>query len=250
MTENPTVVLVPGYWLGAWAWDAVAQRLRSHGHPVVAVTLPGLESAEADRSGVTLRSHVGAVVDAVAEAAQATHSPVVLVGHSGAGGVITGAADALPGALAALVYVDSGPAADGHVASPELSDGAVEIALPSWRELEANGSSLTGLDDAMLDRFRSRAVPHPAGPARDPLHLRDERRHGVPVTLLCSSFPSNQVKAMTDAGHPWFAELARFDTVAYVDVPTGHWPMWSRPEETADAIAAVRYEASSGRTSE
>ena len=39
MTENPTVVLVPGYWLGAWAWDAVAQRLRSHGHPVVAVTL-------------------------------------------------------------------------------------------------------------------------------------------------------------------------------------------------------------------
>ncbi|WP_243062492.1 alpha/beta fold hydrolase [Humibacter sp. RRB41] len=245
MTDTTTIVLVPGFWLGGWAWDAVAERLRDDGFPVVALTLPGLESADADRSGVSLADHVGAVTDAVHTA----DSSVVLVGHSGAGEVITGAANAAPESIARLVFVDSGPAADGHVGSQGLGEDVIEIPLPSWDELEANGSSLGGLDDDALERFRSRAVPHPAGPAREPLVLHDDRRHAIPVTLICASFPRAQVKAMKDAGHPWFAELARFDTVDYVDVPTGHWPMWSRPDDTADAIAAVAYAVSSGRTS-
>ena len=44
------IVLVPGFWLGAWAWDEVADALRADGHEVTALTLPGLESADADRS--------------------------------------------------------------------------------------------------------------------------------------------------------------------------------------------------------
>ncbi|GAB3392354.1 alpha/beta hydrolase [Humibacter soli] len=235
MTETTTIVLVPGFWLGAWAWDAVADRLRAHGSRVVSLTLPGLKSVDADRSGVTLADHVGAVVDAV----HAAGSSVVLVGHSGAGEVITGAADAVPESISGLVFVDSGPAADGFVGSPGLGDEVTELPLPSWDELESNGSSLRDLDDGALERFRSRAVPHPAGPARQPLRLRDDRRHAIPVTLICSSFPAEQVRAMTDAGHPWFVELTRFESVDYVDVPTGHWPMWSRPEETAAAIAAT-----------
>ena len=35
------VVLVPGYWLGAWAWDEIAAALRADGHEVTALTLPG-----------------------------------------------------------------------------------------------------------------------------------------------------------------------------------------------------------------
>jgi len=58
------VVLVPGFWLGAWAWDEVAEALRSNGHDVTALTLPGLESADADRSSVTLTDHVDVICDA------------------------------------------------------------------------------------------------------------------------------------------------------------------------------------------
>ena len=52
------IVLVPGFWLGAWAWDEVADVLRVDGHDVTAVTLPGLESPDADRSGITMEDHV------------------------------------------------------------------------------------------------------------------------------------------------------------------------------------------------
>ena len=48
------IILVPGFWLGAWAWDEVAARLRADGHDVTAITLPGLES-DADRSSIALR---------------------------------------------------------------------------------------------------------------------------------------------------------------------------------------------------
>ena len=53
MTSAP-IILVPGFWLGAWAWDEVAAALRADGHDVTALTLPGLESADADRSAITL----------------------------------------------------------------------------------------------------------------------------------------------------------------------------------------------------
>jgi pimeloyl-ACP methyl ester carboxylesterase len=235
MTESKTIVLVPGFWLGGWAWDAVTSPLRARGFDVVPLTLPGLESLDHDRSGVTLADHVHAVVAAV----RAVGSPVVLVGHSGAGAVITGAVDAVPDLVSRLVFVDSGPAADGHVGSPGLSGDTVEIPLPSWEQLRADGSSLSGLDEHALHVFRSRAVPHPAGPAREVLRLTDDTRHAVPVTLLCSSFPVAEVKRLVAGGHPWFAELARYDTVDYVDLPTGHWPMWSRPTDTADAIAVA-----------
>ena len=84
MTTAP-IVLVPGFWLGAWAWDEVATLLHADGHDVTALTLPGLESADADRSSITFADHV----DAICEAVTATGRPVVLAVHSAAGSPVT-----------------------------------------------------------------------------------------------------------------------------------------------------------------
>src|SRR5919106_3587462 len=99
------IVLVPGFWLGAWAWDEVAAALRADGHDVTALTLPGLESADADRSAITFSDHV----DAICEAVEAAGAPVVLAVHSGAGYTGYAASDRVPELIAAMVYVDSGP---------------------------------------------------------------------------------------------------------------------------------------------
>jgi pimeloyl-ACP methyl ester carboxylesterase len=69
MTGAP-IVLVPGFWLGAWAWDDVATALRADGHDVTALTLPGLDPADADRASVTLADHVEAICGAVREAGE------------------------------------------------------------------------------------------------------------------------------------------------------------------------------------
>ena len=75
------IVLVPGFWLGAWAWDEVAEMLRADGHDVTALTLPGLEAVDADRSSIHLTDHVDAIVRAI----EAPDRPVVLAVHSAAG---------------------------------------------------------------------------------------------------------------------------------------------------------------------
>lgn len=226
------LVLVPGFWLGAWAWEAVAEDLRARGHRVDALTLPGLESVRADRSGITLDDHVGAVVEAVAGGA-------VVVAHSGAGAVAYAASDRVPADVARLVYVDTGPLPEAAALRPDLDAAVAEIPLPPWAELEAAGNSLMGLDGAALDRFRERAVPHPAGPARTPLALRGDARLAVPTTVVCTSFPSASIRQMAQAGHPVASELGRLADVQYVDLPTGHWPMWSRPAELAAVLDAA-----------
>src|SRR5919107_5786422 len=117
------IVLVPGFWLGAWAWDDVVAVLRADGHEVTALTLPGLESADADRSKVTFEDHVNAICDAV----KAPGGPAVLAVHSGAGATGYAASDRVPEHIAPMVYVDSGPA----TAALDASFEGDEFPLPS-----------------------------------------------------------------------------------------------------------------------
>lgn len=225
------IILVPGFWLGAWAWDEVALALRADGHDVTPLTLPGLESADADRSVVTLADHV----DAICAAVDAPGRPVVLGVHSGAGLPGYAASDRVPEKIAAMVYVDSGPAKGA------LNPGfdAVDMPMPSWQELIDGGSSLDGLSDDQLETFRRRAVPEPGAAIREAVVLADERRLDVPSTVVCTSMTSGQIKAAVNEGYPWVAGLAELRDVSYVDLPTGHWPMWSRPADLAAVLADI-----------
>ena len=229
MSTTP-IVLVPGFWLGAWAWDEVAVALRADGHDVTAVTLPGLESADADRSSITLADHV----DAICEAVTAAGRSVVLAVHSGA--VVPGymVTDRIPEQIAAMVYVDSGPATGAL--DPDLT--AVEVPLPSREELEEE-ENLEGLTKEQLDTFRRRAVPEPGAALRDGPVLTNDARLDVTTTVVCTGFTSEQVKAAVEQGYAWVAGLADLRDVTYVDLPTSHWPMWSRPQELATVISDV-----------
>jgi len=228
-----TFVLVPGHWLGAWAWDEVAARLTELGQPVEAVTLPGASSP--DELQVSLSDQADDLETVIARQA----APPVLVAHSGAGRVATAVLDRQPDAVRRVVYVDSGPAADGSVFDESVADDVESIPLPSWDDLKAGGASLDGLDDQRLATFRSRAVPVPGDVARDRLHLRDQQRLDVPTTIIACSLPSAQLLELARGGHPMFTEVTRLRDLELVDLPTGHWPMWSRPTDLAEAIAAA-----------
>ena len=232
MNTTP-IVLVPGFWLGAWAWDEVAAALRADGHDVTAVTLPGLESLDADRSSITLADHV----DAICEAVTAAGRPVVLAVHSGAGTPGYAASDRIPEKIAAMVYVDTG--AGIGALDPDF-DG-VEKPLPSWENLDEN---LDGISEEQLETFRRRAVPEPGGALRDAAELTNDARLDVPSTVVCTAFTSEQYKAGVEEGWGFLGGLADLRNVTYVDLPTSHWPMWSRPQELAAVIGEIARGAS------
>ena len=231
------IILVPGFWLGAWAWDEVADALRAAGHEVNAMTLPGLESVDADRSAITLSDHV----DAICEAVRAADAPVVLAVHSATGFSGYAASDRVPERIAAMVYVDSAP---GKGALDPDFDGA-EKPL-NWEEI-AEEENLDGLSDQQKESFRQRAVPEPGGVLREAIPLNNDARRDIPSTIICTGFPSEQVKVYArEHDWAWLGGLADLRNITWMDLPTSHWPMWSRPRELAEIIGNVANAHSSG----
>jgi pimeloyl-ACP methyl ester carboxylesterase len=224
--KTPPIVLVPGFWLGAWAWDAVEGQLRADGFVVTAITLPGLESKDADRSGITLRTHVDAIVDAI----DAAGPPVVLVVHSATGFSGYAASDRVPEKIAAMVYVDTAP---GKGALDPDQEGDKEFV---WSEIE-EGENVDGLTDAQKETMRQRAVPVPGGVLRESIPLTNDARRDIPSTLIATGFPSEEYRKAAAAGEmTWLAGLPELRNTTWIDLPTSHWPMWSKPKEIAEII--------------
>ena len=229
------IILIPGFWLDGSSWDKVVPVLELAGHRTHALTLPGMESKDADRSRITLRDHVDAVVEVI-DSFDPAQGTVVLVGHSGGGAIAHAAVDTRPDRVARVVYVDSGPLGEGGVINDELPAENGEVPLPDWSLFDT--ADLIDLDDQLRAAFRERAIPTPVHVASDPQQLSDERRYDVPVTVIACEFSSETLRKWIDQGQPYVRELAKIRDVDYIDLPTGHWPQFTRPEELGRAILA------------
>ena len=77
----------------------------------------------------------------------------------------------------------------------------------------------------------------PEGVTKGVVRLRDERRYGVPVVLVCPEFSPAQAQEWITAGE--LPELARVEHLELVDIDSGHWPMLTQPAELARLLAAA-----------
>jgi pimeloyl-ACP methyl ester carboxylesterase len=236
-------VLVPGFWVGAWIWRPVTEALRARGHTVYPVTLTGLgEREHLATPDVDLETHITDVINLLRF--EDLHD-VVLVGHSYGGLVVTGVADRMPELVRQLVYVDTGPLPDGAAnadfAGPEerahqealvaAGDGW-RLPPPPWAEM---ASDVDGIGPGTVALLEERSVPQPWRTAVTPVRL-----HGawekVPRLGVLSSFTEAQTRAMAGTA-PLFRHMAG-DGWRFVELPTWHWPMLSRPDELTEILAA------------
>lgn len=237
-TNSPTIVLIAGHWLGAWAWDEVLAHLTTDHSRAIAMTLPGLDGDDPERATKTLDDQAAAVLDVFARLGISEDQPATLVAHSGANAPVSLVLDRHPELVHRVMWVDSGPVATGSVFAPDLPEGLEELPLPSLDVL-AQQASLEGLSAEVLERFQARAVPEPGPVLRQPVELTNDARRKVRTTLVCCSIPSAQVLELARAGHGMFAEVATIEHLDVLDLPTGHWPMWSRPRDLAQAIQSA-----------
>ncbi|WP_164710719.1 alpha/beta fold hydrolase [Euzebya pacifica] len=248
-TTLPPIVLVAGAWLGGWAWDDVVGPLRAAGHRVLAPTLPGMgDRRDEDHADIDVTAHIEDLAGWLQEQAL---TDVVLVGHSYAGAVATGAAAALPGTVDRLVYVDASvPTDDGPLvgAGPQLeamqawADGFGGRLLPLLPDEMLRARELYGADDLSdeaLQRFREHASPFPLPCMTSAL---------PPGTVAgASGIPRTFVRCTRSGPPPWWTDAdQRRPEDRYVELDAGHWPMWSRPEELAAAILARAEQPASG----
>jgi pimeloyl-ACP methyl ester carboxylesterase len=236
--NTPPILLIPGHWLGAWAWNEVLEHLDTGVSGATAMTLPGLDGDDPDRASKTLEDQAAAVLDVFAGLGVSTDQPAVIVAHSGANFPVSLVLDRHPELVQRVIWVDSGPVASGSVFAPDLPAGLEEFSLPPFDVL-GQQASLEGLSAEVLERFQARAVPEPGPVLRQPVELTNEARREVRTTLVCCSIPGAQVLELARAGHAMFAEVADLEHLDVVDLPTGHWPMWSRPRDLANVITSA-----------
>lgn len=230
------IILVPGFWLGAWAWDEVAALLRVDGHDVTAITLPGQASVDEDRSQITFADHVDAIIAAL----EAAPAPAVLAVHSASGFSGYVASDQVPERIAAMVYVDTAP---GKPPLDPTQEGDKPLV---WEEIAAE-ENLDGLSDKQQATFRERAVPVPGGILRGQYEFTNDARRDIPSTIIATGFSAADYQQYA-AEHPDWAFLAgipELRDLAWVDLPTSHWPMWSKPAELARIIGDIAARAAS-----
>lgn len=240
-----TYVLVPGFWLGASVWRTVADALRGRGHAVHAVDLPGMGGrAHLASPGTDLTTHVDDVVRLLEE--HDLHD-VVLVGHSYGALVTTGAADRAPERVARLVYIDSGPLPDGTAQAdfdgPDARAANEDLVMtrgegwklppPPWAVLAAE---VPEVDDDAVAALVDGSQPQPWRTATQPVVLTGAWER-LPRTGVLCSFSLEQLQQMAPSA-PVLAHMVDGDWT-YVELPTWHWPMISRPEELATVLESV-----------
>ncbi|WP_327658196.1 alpha/beta fold hydrolase [Streptomyces sp. NBC_00483] len=236
MTE---FVVVPGLFTGPDAWRDTAGKLAAEGAKVQVVDLGPVRDLEA---------HIARVVAAIDTIAVGEGQDVVLVGHDYGAYPAVGAADRRAHRVARIVYLDTGPVQDGAVplaAVPDqelrevlAEDGDIkgELPVPPREEWRRWGST-AGVSDEALDRLTAHATPQPLGTLLQPLRLTAAGK-GLPTTgVLCaeSGATIDTVRMLLRFGDPTIKALVRPD-VTFFELPTGHWPMLSCPDELADVL--------------
>jgi pimeloyl-ACP methyl ester carboxylesterase len=221
------IILLSGLWLDGSAWNAVVPALEKLGHHPVPLTLPGQDGTS---SPATLDDQLAAVVAAV----DAAPGKALVVGHSAATTLAWMAADARPTKVAKVALIGGFSNNNGTPYADLFPYENGAMPFPGWEPFD--GPDTADLDEAARRRIAAEMIPVAEDVCKGVVRLTDERRFDVPVLLICPEFSPAQAKEWIASGD--VPEMANAKHVEYVDIDSGHWPMFTKPEELAKIIAA------------
>ena len=234
-----TYLLVHGSWQGGWCWDGVRASLEARGHRVLAPTLPAHADPSENVGGIALADYVSAAEIALEEAADA--QPVVLVGHSFGGAVITQLADRHSGRIARLVYVAAFVPRDGESVGDLLPsefragleqlaaarpDRAVALHWELWRS-----SFMHTGDEPAARRAYARLVPEPWRPIFEPVRLSHATSPAVPAAFVVFRHDRTMPPGY------WHPQMSnRLGAPRIVELDGDHEAMLTAPDGLAEAL--------------
>lgn len=278
MTPAP-VLLLHGAWHGAWCWEPVVRPLAVHGHPVVAIDLPGggLRARDprayrsGDRSGLATEvsplgqlsaaGYAADAVTAVRELAEA-HGPVVVVGHSLSGVVLHHVGETVPESVRRLVYLGalapapggtvfgdaSGPAfADslflGLPVSDPVATGVVRIDWespdPDYRAT-ARECFYAGVPAGLAETARRLLAPDaPARLYTDPVAMTADRWGSVPRAWVRTARDLAVPAPAQDASVAALDAAFPDNPFTVTELATDHSPFLSAPADLVAALAGL-----------
>jgi pimeloyl-ACP methyl ester carboxylesterase len=231
-------MLIHGAWHGAWCWDATVGALRARGHAVIAPDLPGMGDDPTPLADLSFDDWIDRIVGLV----DAIEGPIVLVGHSRGGIVISQVAERRPDRIARLVYLSAFLVPDGltlqEVAAPAIAHSGLADALESgdgfFRVDGAKAAAFffTDCTEQVAAAATARLCPEPSFSMTTPLRLG----------TAYASVPRAYVECTRDAVLP--LSVQRSMRIALpcdpvLELLSGHSPFLSMPDQLADRLIAL-----------
>ena len=227
------IVLIPGLWLDGSAWDDVLPELEKLGHRGIPVTLPGQGDGA---STASYDDQAGAVLAAI----DAAEGAPLVVGHSAASTLAWVGADRRPDEVAGVVLIGGFPTTGARRTPTSSSPTATGCRSPAGSP--SPDPTPTTCRPELKAEVAAGAHPVPVGVTKGIVQWTDERRHDVPLTLVCPEFSPAQAREWIESGD--VPELAAARKLELVDIESGHWPMFTQPA----ALAALLDEAALRRS--
>lgn len=228
-------VLVHGGNHGGWCWDKVASLLRKNGHIVEAPDLPGHGKDKTPIQDVTLQS----CVDKISKIISMQSEPVILVGHSISGIIISQIAERIPEKITLLVYLSAYLLNNGE---------SLELIFEKFRPLlniSEDGSYFTNKKETIADllyndcstddiaKAKVMLVPEATSIFKTSLHLSENNFGRVPRAFIeClndKTIPIQVQKTM----------YTKIPCLKVISLNTGHSPFLSAPEQLATCLLSL-----------
>ncbi len=153
--------------------------------------------------------------------------------HSATGFSGYAASDLVPERIAAMVYVDTAP---GKGALDPEFEGVEKPMV--WEDVQAE-ENLDGLSEEQLATFRERALPVPASLLREAYEFTNDARNDIPSTIIATGYTAEDYRTYAREHPEWafLAGIGELRDITWIDLPTSHWPMWSRPRSSRRSSA-------------
>jgi pimeloyl-ACP methyl ester carboxylesterase len=233
--------LIHGAWHGGWCWHKVVARLRKAGKQVQAPDLPSLGRDRTAVDDITLQRWTDSVCAHLDEEA----GPVILVGHSRAGAVISQAAEARPQKVRTLVYLAAYLLADGEsVAQKALQDERSLVTTNMIVAPDRKSCILrdTAIKDALYgdcpdeDVILAQALlaPEALAPLTTPIRTSAANYGRVPrIYIECRR---DRAVSLSEQRRMYAATPCQ----AIISMDTDHSPFFSSPDELTAHLLALQ----------
>jgi pimeloyl-ACP methyl ester carboxylesterase len=232
-------IFIPGAWHGAWCWERIVPALEAAGHQVQTPDLLGMGSDKTPLSDVTYAKWIDQVAGLLDVAAE----PVILMGHSRGGLVISDAAERRPDKVAMLVYLTAFLNTDGM----SLIESWQRVPRPDQQELatvNADGSTTLIADrvapvlyNTTPPEWAAKALkalgPEPKDTFVTPIHVTTERFGGVRRAYIeCAEDKSILIELQ---------KLMQSDLPCEVvhTIAADHSPFFSAPDKLIEALLKI-----------
>jgi pimeloyl-ACP methyl ester carboxylesterase len=235
-----TYVLIHGAWHGSWCWDKVVPLLEKEGHTVIAPDLPGHGNDKAPIPEISLNAYA----NRVCEVLDAESEPVILVGHSMGGVVITQAAEYRPEKIKKLVFLAAFLLQNGEFLLQYAEPDRDSLVLPNlimaedqtystWKKDALKEALYGDCSEDDVTRAKSLLGPQASAPLATPVNTTPHNFGRVPrVYITC-----NRDRAISPSIQKKMYNNLPCEKIIRMD--TSHSPFLSAPEELVGHLISL-----------